>query len=335
MLVSIIIPVYNVEKYIEKCLRSLLNQAFEEYEIIVVIDGSTDASEKIVRDFQKVDPKRIKIICQEKKGPGAARNAGIAAADGDYLLFVDSDDYVSPDLLAHTYEKAVENDSDIIIFDANLVDEYGKHLKYESATIYESDMIKLDGPGRLLILPCLWNKLYKKSLFSENGILILENSAMGEDFAANMKLLSSTEKITYLPEPLYFYVQHSGSIMSSSQNDIAKIMRNRDIITSMNSVIDYFKKTGKYNEYFDELEYLILCNVLFRAALRVNECDYGSELQAELVNYTVKKYPHFEKNKYYKQLLSKKEKTIIYFLKHKRFRTLHFVLRLNRKLQGR
>ncbi len=335
MIVSIIVPVYNVEKYIEKCIRSLLNQTFKDYEIIVVIDGSTDASEKIVRDIQKENPEKIKIINQAKKGPGAARNTGIAAACGKFLLFVDSDDYISSDLIAHAYKKAAENDSDITVFDAKLVDEDGEYLKYESAIMYEKGMINLDGPERLLILPSLWNKLYKKSLFDENKISIPENSAMGEDLAANMGLLSCAKSVTHLPEPLYFYVQHSGSIMSSSQNNIRKIMRNRDIITSMDIVIDYFKKAGKYNEYFDELEYLVLCNVLFRATLRVNECDPGNKLQAELVDYTLKKYPHFERNKYYKQLLSKKEKTIICFLKHKLFHTLHFVLRLNRKLTGR
>lgn len=335
MIVSIIVPVYNVEKYIEKCIDSLLNQTFEDYEIIVVIDGSTDASEKIVRNIQKENPAKIKIINQEKKGPGAARNTGIEAACGKFLLFVDSDDYVSPDLLAHVYEKALSNDSDITVFDAKLVNEDGEYLKYESAIMYENGIINLQSHERLLILPCLWNKLYKKSLFDENKISIPENSAMGEDLAANMKLLSCAQKVTHLSEPLYFYVQRSGSIMSSSQNDIAKIMRNKDIITSMDTVIDYFKKTEKYSKYSDELEYLVLCNVLLRATLRVNECDPENKLQAELVDYTIKKYPHFERNKYYKQLLSKKEKTIIWFFKHKLFRTLHFVLRLNRKLAGR
>ena len=209
MLVSIIIPVYNVEKYIEKCLRSLLNQAFEEYEIIVVIDGSTDASEKIVRNFQKEDPKRIKIICQEKKGPGAARNAGIAAADGDYLLFVDSDDYISPNLMASAYGKAVETQSDIVAFDVIYVDENGKHLRRKSAVYSDNESI-LKEPGRLLILPCLWNKLYKKSLFDKNNVSIPENILMGEDLAVNAELLSSAQKITHLAEPLYFYVQRSG-----------------------------------------------------------------------------------------------------------------------------
>ena len=333
MLVSVIIPVYNVEKYIEKCIRSILGQTFEDFEIIVVIDGSTDESEKIVRKLKKEYPEKIKIITQEKKGPGAARNAGIAAAGGDYLLFVDSDDYISPNLMASTYGKALETQSDIVAFDVIYVDENEKHLRRESAVYSDNESI-LKESGRLLILPCLWNKLYKKSLFDKNNVSIPENILMGEDLAVNAELLSSAQKITHLAEPLYFYVQRSGSITSLS-TDAGKLKRNKDIIPAFETIIAFFNKTGRFAEYKDEIEYLAVYHILFTATMRVNECDQDNKLQSELVDYTLKKYPHFEKNKYYKSLLSGKDRISIWFLRHKLFRTLHFVLRLNRKLQGR
>lgn len=333
MLVSVIIPVYNVEKYIEKCMRSILGQTFDDFEIIVVIDGSTDESENIVRELKKEYPEKIKIITQEKKGPGAARNAGIAAADGDYLLFVDSDDYISPNLMASAYGKAVETQSDIVAFDVIYVDENGKHLRRKSAVYSDNESI-LKEPGRLLILPCLWNKLYKKSLFDKNNVSIPENILMGEDLAVNAELLSSAQKITHLAEPLYFYVQRSGSIMSLS-TDVGRLKRNRDIIPAFETIFAFFNKTGRYVEYKDEIEYLAVYHILFTATMRVNECDPNNKLQSELVDYTLQKYPYFEKNKYYKSLLSGKDRISIWFLRHKLFHTLHTILRFNRKLQGR
>ena len=128
MLVSVIIPVYNVEKYIEKCVTSVLEQTFDDFEIIVVIDGSTDGSEAKARKLQEENPGKIIIINQENKGLGGARNTGIINARGEYLLFVDSDDYIEKNLLADATKIIKSENSDVVIFDFDYVDESGALL---------------------------------------------------------------------------------------------------------------------------------------------------------------------------------------------------------------
>ena len=161
MLVSVIIPVYNVEKYIEKCIESVLEQTFGDFEIIVVIDGSTDGSEAIARRLQEENPGKITVINQENKGLGGARNTGIINARGKYLLFVDSDDYIEKELLADATKIIESENSDIVFFDFNYVDENGAFLECGKA-IPTGNSEFSDMPEALTAWPCAWNKLYKK-----------------------------------------------------------------------------------------------------------------------------------------------------------------------------
>ena len=143
MLVSVIIPVYNVEKYIEKCVTSVLEQTFDDFEIIVVIDGSTDGSEAKARKLQEENPGKIIIINQENKGLGGARNTGIINARGEYLLFVDSDDYIEKELLADATKIIESENSDIVFFDFNYVDENGAFWSAERQYLQETANFRL------------------------------------------------------------------------------------------------------------------------------------------------------------------------------------------------
>lgn len=333
MLVSVIIPVYNVEKYIEKCIESVLEQTFGDFEIIVVIDGSTDGSEAIARRLQEENPGKITVINQENKGLGGARNTGIINARGKYLLFVDSDDYIEKDLLAEATEIIESENSDIVFFDFNYVDENGTFLGCGKAIPTGNSEFSAM-PEALTAWPCAWNKLYKKELFTENDIFYPDRLWF-EDLATTPRLLCETNKISYIEKPYYNYVQRSDSIMADSKKNTSRILRNKEILTAYELSENYFLQKGKHRQYYPELEYLAVYHILFTAAMRVNESDPGNKLQAELVDYTLKKYPHFEKNRYYKCLLSRKDRISVWFLSHKLFHALHFVLRLNRKLRGR
>lgn len=333
MLVSVIIPVYNVEKYIEKCVTSVLEQTFDDFEIIVVIDGSTDGSEAKARKLQEENPGKIIIINQENKGLGGARNTGIINARGEYLLFVDSDDYIEKDLLADATKIIESENSDVVIFDFDYVDESGALLKHERAVPMGNAELSVM-PGVLTAWPCAWDKLYKKTLFTENGIFYPDRLWF-EDLATTPRILSETLKISYLAKPYYNYVQRSDSIMADSKKNSARILRNKEILTAYELSENYFLQTGKHAQYYSELEYLAVYHILFTATMRVNKSDPGNMLQAQLVDYTLKKYPHFEKNKYYKCLLSQKDRISIWFLRHKLFRMLHLILDINRKLKDR
>ena len=122
--ISVIIPVYNVEKYLSKCIESVLEQDFSDYEIILIDDGSTDTSGKLCDEYAE-NYSAIKVIHQQNKGLGGARNTGIEAAEGQYLLFVDSDDYIRDNIMTFLYDTAVCNDSDIVAFGMDYVYESG------------------------------------------------------------------------------------------------------------------------------------------------------------------------------------------------------------------
>ena len=249
------------------------------------------------------------------------------------MQFVDSDDYIEKDLLADATKIIKSENSDVVIFDFDYVDESGALLKQERAVPMGNAEFSVM-PGVLTAWPCAWDKLYKKTLFTENGIFYPDRLWF-EDLATTPRILSETLKISYLAKPYYNYVQRSDSIMADSKKNAARILRNKEILTAYELSENYFLQTGKHAQYYSELEYLAVYHILFTATMRVNKSDPGNMLQAQLVDYTLKKYPHFEKNKYYKCLLSQKDRISIWFLRHKLFRMLHLILDINRKLKDR
>ena len=266
MLVSVIIPVYNVEKYIEKCIESVLEQTFGDFEIIVVIDGSTDGSEAIARRLQEENPGKITVINQENKGLGGARNTGIINARGKYLLFVDSDDYIEKELLADATKIIESENSDIVFFDFNYVDENGAFLECGKAIPTGNSEFSAM-PEALTAWPCAWNKLYKKELFTENDIFYPDRLWF-EDLATTPRLLCETNKISYIEKPYYNYVQRSDSIMADSKKNASRILRNKEILTAYELSENYFLQKGKHRQYYPELEYLAVYHILFTAAMR-------------------------------------------------------------------
>lgn len=326
MKVSVIVPVYNVEKYIGKCLDTIVEQNFNEYEILVVIDGSTDESEKIAREYQQKYPEVVKIICQENKGLGGARNTGIMNAKGKYLLFVDSDDMLYPTLLNDIYEEAVVNDSDIVVFDMEYVDEQGNIIKYEKAKLDKKDLVDFNGKSKILAWPSAWNKLYKKSLFLDSQILYPERLWF-EDLATTPKLMLSAKRIDYVPKAYYKYVQRSGSIMNNK-----KIERNMEIINAFESTVQFIHSNKMYDEMAEEVEFLAIYHILYTAVLRINEVDSTSHLQSKLVDYVKLNYPKYRNNKFLNELMSTKEKIVIKLIGRKMFKTLRFILNANRMI---
>ena len=326
MKVSVIVPVYNVEKYIGKCLDTIVEQNFNEYEILVVIDGSTDESEKIAREYQQKYPEVVKIICQENKGLGGARNTGIMNAKGKYLLFVDSDDMLYPTLLNDIYEEAVVNDSDIVVFDMEYVDEQGNIIKYEKAKLDKKDLVDFNGKSKILAWPSAWNKLYKKSLFLDSQILYPERLWF-EDLATTPKLMLSAKRIDYVPKAYYKYVQRSGSIMNNK-----KIERNMEIINAFESTVKFIHSNKMYEEMEEEVEFLAIYHILYTAVLRINEVDSTSHLQSKLVDYVKLNYPKYRNNKFLNELMSTKEKIVIKLIGRKMFKTLRFILNANRMI---
>lgn len=235
-LVSIVVPVYNVEAYIKKCLDSIVQQTYENIEIIIVIDGSTDGSEKIVRTYRD---ERILIINQVNQGLGAARNTGINHAKGDWLLFVDSDDWLNRNTVEKLIDAASEDKSDIVIFNLCYIYE-NDEIRRRTPKIRERVCIDGEEALRRELIGTEYrfhapNKFCKTNLYRTNNIAFPSNK-MYEDIATTYKLLAKASRVTLLSEDLYFYLQkRTGSITYS----LASKRMFYDLFEAIDNVIDY------------------------------------------------------------------------------------------------
>lgn len=204
--VSIIVPVYGVEKWIERCAVSLFEQTYEDIEYIFVNDATPDKSMEVLAEVVKRYPRRakqVKIITHtQNKGLSAARNSGLAACNSEYIWHVDSDDYIAADAVEKLINTAEKQNADIVVFDVNVVST--NRIKIERVN-YNS---KTDYIRRLLqhTEKCAhWNKFYRKSLIDLTGIRSDEKIRLAEDYAVTPRLLYLAEKVVILHEPLYYY----------------------------------------------------------------------------------------------------------------------------------
>jgi len=209
--ISVIIPVYNAEDFLQDCVSSLRSQSLKDIELIFVDDGSTDSSLAILRDNSRQD-KRIKIICQKNRYAGAARNAGLKVASGEYIAFIDSDDFVNHDLMEKAYQKAIQTSAEIIIYDACEFDTVSKEYnscKFPlSRTLFpEKDVFNyLDIKDKIFQAnSCIpWNKLFKKELIDRSGVLFQEIKS-SNDTVFVYSLLVEAESLAFLDEVLVNY----------------------------------------------------------------------------------------------------------------------------------
>lgn len=221
--ISVIIPIYNVEKYLRECLESVLNQTFQDFEVICVDDCGNDDSMQIVQEYAQKD-NRISILHHKKnKGLGAARNTGIPEAGGEYIFFLDSDDYILPDTLKNLYEKAIETQSDITVVHAEAFadddsEETKKRVtesnKWLDKIVEDNLQVTADNYGKCITdLTCLaWGKLYTKDFIEKNNLRFIEQNVMHEDNGFWLKVCSCFPDITYIDYLGVMYRMRKGAI---------------------------------------------------------------------------------------------------------------------------
>ena len=234
-LVSVIIPVYNVEDFVVKCLDSVYEQSYENIEIIVVDDGSADKSGELVDDFAK-NKNNVMVIHQKNKGLSAARNLGISKAKGEWIALVDSDDYVAKDFVKKMVEATEKDDVDIVVCGFNQEKPAEEILSGDEATI------KLLTKQENLDVVA-WNKLYKKELFVKNNIWYPVGEKH-EDSLTTYKLLSVAEKVSYIADSLYFYVERKDSIMNKAEISDRLKMRER----AAREAVEFFDKNKELQD---------------------------------------------------------------------------------------
>lgn len=232
--ISVIIPVYNVELFIIRCIQSVTHQTFEDYEVLVVDDCTPCNSISLIRrEFAHLMGDKIKVLTHTKNGGlGAARNTGLREAKGEYVFFLDSDDWVEPTTLEKLYTKAVEKKADVTVADYYIATDEYAYAAQTLAGITSSTDVR-----RHLINynPGAWNKLYKRSLFIENDIFFPEERQWYEDVATIPLILAKSKSVAALTEPLIFYYQRQDSIMGQGRKGNIKLF---DIFRSANRLIE-------------------------------------------------------------------------------------------------
>ena len=205
-LISVIAPIYNVEKYVRKCLDSLKNQTMREIEVICIDDGSTDGSGRIADEYESGEFPIFRVIHTENRGLSAARNTGIDEARADYLMFVDTDDWVDRRFCEIPYKAAIENDADLVIFKSYSVRRGRKRIPNDAlAPVGIVNRLSAHEYGSVVS----WNKLYKKRIFQ---YLSYPVGRAFEDVAIAHKIIETAEKIMLLPNRLYYHLYRTDSI---------------------------------------------------------------------------------------------------------------------------
>ncbi|MEY8872421.1 glycosyltransferase family 2 protein [Francisella philomiragia] len=251
LLLSIIIPIYNTQEYLVRCLDSVINQSYKNLEIILVNDGSTDNSLDICENYVKKDS-RIKIINKNNGGLSSARNAGLDICKGDYISFIDSDDWVSLDYIEILYKNIIDNNADISIINSIKVKSQSDFNFKEQKNIPHTYLssIEFAFDNTLPVIACA--KLYKIELF-EN--LRFTNYIIFEDEDIMYRLYSQANKVVYSDYVCYFYLQRSDSIIASrmSKNNLIKSMKSLAFVIDKKEKFFKDKINIPYNFYLDSL----------------------------------------------------------------------------------
>ncbi len=322
--VSIIIPMYNVEKYIEACLDSVMNQTMNDYEVIVIDDGSRDHSYEKALKYQSRYPQQMRVYKQENAGQGAVRNNGVKMASGEYILFVDSDDTVSEYFVEKAYKVITESQADIGIFDAVIVDENRQRKEDMTGCHCRNPICNLlSYPQLLFEYPAPWNKIYKKELFIRNS-LGYPTHMWYEDLVGATLFYTAADKIAVIHEPLYYYMQRSDSVMHSKVD-----AKNIEILKAMDMIRSFYRDKKIYNVYEAELEYLAIYHILVAAAGRTVKADANSPFPSQFLAYMNEKFPEWKHNKYISSL-SVMNKLKLKLLENQQYKLIHLLYKFQR-----
>ncbi len=254
--ISVIVPVYKVEDYLEKCIDSIVKQTFYDLEIILVNDGSPDNSLAICRQYEAIDH-RIVIVNKENGGLSDARNAGLAVASSDVVYFLDGDDSIDLQCLEKAYRSMVENDSDMVIFDVYQHSLVNKTIEVITScpTIMKPTSC-IETPSMLVeTLNCAWNKLYKKKLFTDNNIEY-PFACYYEDLGTTYRLMLSCNKISFVHEPLYHYLKDRPGNITQSFNE-----KSIDVLKMIQLNIDFLNEKNLMSYFKEELTFLASVNI--------------------------------------------------------------------------
>lgn len=312
--ISVIVPVYNAASYLDKCLDSILNQTYKDFELILINDGSTDKSLDIINNYQQQNIDKIKVINQENLGAAKARNIGIELAVGEFICFIDADDYIDKTMLQKMYEKA-KNENLSLVWCS--IQEIRNGVKTIITKNFNTDTKKnyiLNNTG-----PC--GKIIKKQILIDNELFFLENHFY-EDLAI-VPAYGLFCEVGFIDKPLYYYEINDGSIM----NQINYNPHLEDIYNAIDSLYHVFESNKRLNDYFPEIEYLYIQHLLKGAGLRFLNFKQSWNNLEKSSKILKCKFKYWRKNNYYKNMPLKYKLmcNLLYFYQ------LSFVLKWRKK----
>ena len=290
--ISVIIPVYNGEKYIKKCLDSVVNQTKKEIEILVINDGSTDKTESIIKSFKD---SRIKYFKNTNHGIGYTRNFGISKSSGKYIMFLDSDDYMSENECELLYNKCIKDDLDISICDFYRV--YKKDLVAVELPNFKNASLK-ENPDIITENLNPWGKLYNKKMLIDNNIKFVEDLKY-EDAPFVIEAFCSAKKIGKVNEFLHYYVIHNNS------ETTVRDRRCFDILKIVDKIRNYTKDKEYLKDKIDKLTVRILTNYTVQQRMQPKKED-AIDFIDEAFDYLRREVPDYKNNKYYENRCNKR-----------------------------
>ena len=305
--VSVIVPCYNCEKTIERCIDSIKNQSFKDFEALLIDDGSTDKTSLIINRLIE-DDERFRYYYKENGGLSDARNYGLDRFKGQYVSFVDSDDYIEKDYIQTLYQTIKENKTKVSICSYKIISKNN-----EKEVDISKDKVELN------IHPSAWCKMFHNSFFTQEK-LRFPYGKWYEDLCLISKIIFTIgEDYSIVNKPLYNYVQYEDSIMHTSDNRIF------DVYDVLNDIISYCKQKRIYNQVEKKIEFMwiyhVLCGTIFRASTHK---EFSKEMIKKIINKVTNIYPKWRENKYIKEnpfvfrvyinLLKHNQITLVYFL---------------------
>lgn len=269
-LISIVLPIYNVEDYLERCLLSIKDQTLNDFEVLCINDGSTDDSQIIIDKYVAIDS-RFKSYQKTNGGLSDARNYGLARSKSELVMFVDSDDHLESSLLKKAYDRLVKDDLDMVVFDFYKVYLEDGHKEIIKNQFLENKIYSLSEYPELLcfVHNAAWNKLYKKRLFVDNDVTY-PFGYRHQDLATTPKLIYLADRIGFVNEALYDY-------LADRPNNLTQQYDNKiyHIIDMNMEYLEYYKKHEIFTKYYEQLKYLCVINVLNSLKKVVNFTDYA------------------------------------------------------------
>ncbi|MBO5676389.1 MAG: glycosyltransferase family 2 protein [Bacteroidaceae bacterium] len=313
--ISVILPVYNTEKYLHHCIDSILAQTFTDFELLLIDDGSKDGSGKICDEYSAKDS-RIRVFHKENGGVSSARNLGLRNAQGEWIIFIDSDDWISGSMLLDMYEKAISEKSDIVYCDLKTV--FNGHTETLHIAKYDSEKVNMLNNFIKSTFGTVVGMLAKRRLYESNQVRFPIGVKFCEDFYVAVRLMLFSEKICYIPAAYYCYNRQNETSASCSFTQA----HSDSVQWVLMDTIDLFQKEGFYTEYAESLSWRLL------------KCKQDLVLDKSTYNKFLSMHPDSHKYIWSCPYLNLKIKIMMWSLvHHMRFIAWSFLLARNARLK--